>query len=575
MTFDNKKIKVVAAIDFGTSRSGYAYAFKDDKEIITRYEWDNQPFQYVKTLTQSLYKSDRQLEAWGYTALSQLSRLRQSKNAKDYSFFRTFKMALRESSKRTEEGPIITDNNGKEFPVINLIADYLRELGGLLRKELDMITAGKLKDNEILWCLTIPAIWKDEEKSFMRRAAIQSGLITGSDDDQERLLLVLEPEAAAIYCLEKDQSSLKAGNRFMVVDCGGGTVDITVHDVLPDEKLAEAVVGTGGAYGSTYIDKEFRDYLSTKLTAQALTRYEEEDPIGWLKLMGEWEKIKCDFDPSITKISHLPIPNRLYKILLKDYSHVLKQLADEQEDDDEKLHLSLETMQSSFNPILDGLVEKVKEQFARLGDSSCDILYLVGGFSTSPALRQRIEKEFGCLTKVVAPISPGAAILVGAASFGLNPEKIPSRRTRLTYGCDVSRVLDEKRDINQKSKRVYMEEEGEWYINNCFQHFVLVGEKISMNEVFSERFFPMRADQKKLRFKFFATKTKNPRYVDEPDVEEIGELVIDISSTVGISDRPVEVSMNFGKTEIAVTAIDIKTGKTYNTTLRFSSTYSI
>ncbi len=58
-------------------------------------------------------------------------------------------------------------------------------------------------------------------------------------------------------------------------------------------------------------------------------------------------------------------------------------------------------------------------------------------------------------------------------------------------------------------------------------------------------------------------------------MEEIGELDVDISSTVGTRDRPVEVSMNFGKTEIAVTAKDIKTGKTYNTNLRFSSTYSV
>ena len=30
MTFNSKQTIVVAAIDFGTSRSGYAYAFRDD-----------------------------------------------------------------------------------------------------------------------------------------------------------------------------------------------------------------------------------------------------------------------------------------------------------------------------------------------------------------------------------------------------------------------------------------------------------------------------------------------------------------------------------------------------------------
>jgi hypothetical protein len=58
-------------------------------------------------------------------------------------------------------------------------------------------------------------------------------------------------------------------------------------------------------------------------------------------------------------------------------------------------------------------------------------------------------------------------------------------------------------------------------------------------------------------------------------VEEIGELNIDISSTVGTGDRPVEVSINFAKTEIVFSAKDIKTGKTYNTSCSYSSAYSI
>jgi molecular chaperone DnaK (HSP70) len=576
LTFDSQKIKVVAAIDFGTSRSGYAYAFRDDKRVHGRYEWEKQPFQYIKTLTQSLYGKDRKLKAWGYVALSQLAELRQDKNAaKSYSFFSTFKMALRESRKRNDEGPIAIANNGQEFPVINLVADYLHELSGLLRNELHSATSGELEDNEILWCLTIPAIWKDDEKFFMRRAAIQGGLITDSEEDRDRLLLVLEPEAAAIYCQEKDQSQLEAGKRLMVVDCGGGTVDITVHQVSLRGGLEEVAEGTGGAYGSTYVDKEFREYLTSKLTAQALARYEEEDPIGWLELMANWERKKCAFDPITTNTTYFDIPNRLYKILSRDYPQVLEHLADKQDEDDEKIHLSKETMQAFFEPVLDGLVKKVKEQFERLDKRGCDILYLVGGFSTSPILRQRIQQEFGDLVEnIVMPPQPGAAIVEGAVSLGLNPS-IRSRRSRLTYGCQACQVYDENRDSDQKSKRQYFEDREDWYICNRFNSFVLVGESVSENEVVTKSFSPMSSEQKILGFAFYGTKKKIPRYVDESDVEKLGELDVDISSTVGTGKRDIEVSMNFGKSEIAVTAKDVKTGETYRTALRFSSTYSI
>ena len=36
----------------------------------------------------------------------------------------------------------------------------------------------------------------------------------------------------------------------MVVDCGGGTVDITVHEIVTDKRLKELQRATGGAHGS-------------------------------------------------------------------------------------------------------------------------------------------------------------------------------------------------------------------------------------------------------------------------------------------------------------------------------------
>jgi molecular chaperone DnaK (HSP70) len=41
-----------------------------------------------------------------------------------------------------------------------------------------------------------------------------------------------------------------SGTRYIVVDCGGGTVDITVHELDSSGKLAELHKATGGPYGS-------------------------------------------------------------------------------------------------------------------------------------------------------------------------------------------------------------------------------------------------------------------------------------------------------------------------------------
>ncbi|OAD20328.1 Heat shock protein, partial [Candidatus Thiomargarita nelsonii] len=167
---------------------------------------------------------DRKEKYWGYDARMTLAEKRKGNEAKNYHFFQNFKMQLKEGQDRTEEGPRISSANGEKFLVIGLIADYLRFLKDYALNDIKEATSGYLKENEIRWCLTVPAIWKDADKQIMRRAAQQSGLIGTSDEEAERLILALEPEAAAMYCQEKDQHQLDVGTRFMVVDCGGGTV---------------------------------------------------------------------------------------------------------------------------------------------------------------------------------------------------------------------------------------------------------------------------------------------------------------------------------------------------------------
>ena len=43
---------------------------------------------------------------------------------------------------------------------------------------------------------------------------------------------------------------LSPGTRYVVVDCGGGTVDITAHELLEGSRLKELQRASGGAHGS-------------------------------------------------------------------------------------------------------------------------------------------------------------------------------------------------------------------------------------------------------------------------------------------------------------------------------------
>ena len=146
-------------------------------------------------------------------------------------------------------------------------------------------------DEDIRWVITVPAIWRSSAKQLMREAAYEAGL--GSDRLPQQVLISLEPEAASLFCRQLKRHQLKVerpaelnltpssltkpgalkpwsrnlqresmyadavpdvcpGQRYMVVDCGGGTVDITVHQVmdLDGRHLKELHRATGGPYGS-------------------------------------------------------------------------------------------------------------------------------------------------------------------------------------------------------------------------------------------------------------------------------------------------------------------------------------
>ena len=55
-----------------------------------------------------------------------------------------------------------------------------------------------------------------------------------------------------------------AGTKYMLVDCGGGTVDITVHEMESHGRLKELYKATGGPYGSVGSYTRFHDYTRFK-----------------------------------------------------------------------------------------------------------------------------------------------------------------------------------------------------------------------------------------------------------------------------------------------------------------------
>lgn len=138
---------------------------------------------------------------------------------------------------------------------VDICADYLTEVAKYAWKALTKrYTIEVLKATPIEFWLTVPAVWSDKAKHDTLRAARKSAKQAKLEcHPDSQIFLIREPEAAAVAVLSDmtkgaSEEQIKVGDSVMIIDCGGGTVDITTYEISSiDPKLTfkEHLVGTG------------------------------------------------------------------------------------------------------------------------------------------------------------------------------------------------------------------------------------------------------------------------------------------------------------------------------------------
>lgn len=72
--------------------------------------------------------------------------------------------------------PFIKDKTGKAMPALFVFSESLGYLKQSLLNEVKNQLIN-IEINEIKWVITVPAIWSDQAKAFMRRAAVKVFLL--------------------------------------------------------------------------------------------------------------------------------------------------------------------------------------------------------------------------------------------------------------------------------------------------------------------------------------------------------------------------------------------------------------
>ena len=198
----------------------------------------------------------------------------------------------------------------------------------------------------------------------------------------------------------------------MVLDCGGGTVDITVHKLTcdPDERFLceELLPSSGGCqWGSKFVDIHFEQFLESFFGSEFYEVY-KKNAMARLDILKHFEMLKRKFNPgqderSRLQLSFLGEDMSQAKLgeFVKEYNAVAEEQAKEsgsppgllKQRGASSIDLPPALMTSFFLPLFNNIKEKVKEliEEASAKGSPVNFIFMVGGFSESPFLKSQIK----------------------------------------------------------------------------------------------------------------------------------------------------------------------------------------
>ncbi|XP_035759161.1 heat shock 70 kDa protein 12A-like isoform X2 [Egretta garzetta] len=518
-------------------------------------------FKTPKTPTCILFNQKREFRKFGYDAVMKYKNL-PSSEADNWYFFQNFKMKLYNT--KVTSGMELKASNGKMLPALTVFSESLRYLKDHAMNTIQEASFQTICDQEeVTWVITVPAIWSAAARQFMRLAAKQAGLI--SDMISEKLIIALEPEAASLWCKQLPQKGFMVdssdkkkfedspGIQYIVVDCGGGTIDITVHEIQENHCLKELHKASGGGWGGNRVDENFTDFLKEIFDDGVWDEYVKNHPTELQQMMYNFSLQKCSASKEAVCI-------RCYYNLTKvatckkDMSHFFEK-AKGAVWCDGMIMITYEKMKSFFDYSIKNIICTLREILKKPEMAKVQYILLVGGFAPSIILRDAISQAFSQKYHILCPMDAQGAIAKGAVLFGVNPCIVASRVSARTYGIAVTQEFDAA--IHDHRKRRVSKADGYVYCTDLFKKLVGIEESVNINEIAHYEFHPIEPDQTSVTFSFYCTEKQDAQYIDEGGLECIGSCVVPTPDTMLGRKRTLKLEIKFGVTEFKATCTDV------------------
>jgi hypothetical protein len=358
----------------------------------------------------------------------------------------------------------------------------------------------------------------------------------------------------------------------MIVDCGGGTVDLTTVKLLNENQLGEIAERAGDYCGSVFIDYEFIKHLTNELGENAITLLKENYYGQMQYIVQEFcQHVKFPFTGDDITFAYEIDLEKISSVLLQHISDEVRQKMDV----NWLIKLDYEKIKSMFDSVIDRIIRMIHAQLENCSEE-CSVMFLVGGFSQSEYLQKRIRQTFED-HKVYVPDHPIAAVSRGAATYGLSYKNvddddmdgllfvIDSRVLKYTYGIKIYSPWVEGDPIERRNEKFRFHIIGG---RGETDRKAKRGTSVKTNEGFSVSTRPTIPTQTEGIYEIFYTRKFDPKYFDEDDEEIciLGKLKISWPDVNLGRDRPTTFTLSFGKGEITATAVNDLNGQNYQTT---------
>ena len=335
---------------------------------------------------------------------------------------------------------------------------------------------------------------------------------------------------------------------------------MTVHELMENGAIRELYKATGGTFGGQNVNRQFRILLEQIFTKSFLDNYERHNPVDWLCLMNDFEVKKRGKRICEGGTTRIRLPGSFLSKFLSqrgcDINTAIRQHYNLDEIKvlrNEYLCLEPKVMRQLFNPVLDDIISHLSNLLAKPELSEVKFAFLVGGFSDSAVLQERIKGHFGHAYRILIPHCASLAVVQGAVMFGQKPNTFESRIMATTYGIRVHKLFLD--GLHPESKKEIIA--GIPRCKDVFFKFVKVDEVVKVGEKRQfTGFAPLTGEEKQVKLDFYQSECPDVEFVTDPEVRKAPGRGLVIETPEAWKTKDIEIHLLFGGTEIKVTAVN-------------------